>query len=68
MPLRKPSELSSPDKARLIHSISDGKIGNVRRLISECAIEAIVTGSEQIDESAIKKRLCKKNTSYRIIE
>lgn len=67
MPLRKPSKLFHPDKTRLIHSISEGKIGNVRRLVSECAIEAIETGAEEITEEALKKRICKNKKAYRVI-
>ena len=67
MPLRKPSRLYDDNKSRIIHSITEGKIGNVRRLISECAVEAIDTGIEEITEEALKKRICKNKKPYRVI-
>ena len=68
MPLRKPSNLFHPEKTRIIHSISEGKIGNVRRLISECAIEAIETGAEEITEESLERRICKNKKAYRVID
>ncbi|MGO3466121.1 TniB family NTP-binding protein, partial [Psychrobacter sp.] len=56
IPLKKPSNLTHPDKLRIIHSISKGRIGDVRRLISECAIEAITSGSEEITSEILSSR------------
>lgn len=56
LPLKEPSNLISPEKLNLIHSISDGRIGNVKRLINECAIESIKTGKETITLEMIKDK------------
>ena len=57
IPLKKPSNLTHPDKLRIIHSISKGRIGDVRRLISECAIEAITSGSQEITSEILSSRV-----------
>lgn len=56
LPLKHPSNLTEPEKLNLIHAISDGRIGNVKRLINECAIEAIKTGAETITLEMIKEK------------
>ena len=56
LPLKQPSNLIEPEKLNLIHSISDGRIGNVKRLINECAIEAIKSGTETITIEMIKEK------------
>lgn len=56
LPLKQPSNLIEPEKLNLIHSISDGRIGNVKRLINECAIEAIKSGTETITIEMIKDK------------
>lgn len=56
LPLKQPSNLIEPEKLNLIHSISDGRIGNVKRLINECAIEAIKSGAETITIEMIKDK------------
>lgn len=56
LPLKQPSRLIEPEKLNLIHSISDGRIGNVKRLINECAIEAIKSGTETITIEMIKDK------------
>lgn len=56
LPLKQPSNLIEPEKLNLIHSISDGRIGNVKRLINECAIEAIKSGAETITIEMIKEK------------
>jgi len=54
LPLKKPSKLHQPELAGLLHAISEGNIGNLHRLLVECATEAIQTGKEQIDKSIIE--------------
>jgi hypothetical protein len=56
LPLKKPSNLIEKEKADLIYSISDGNLGNVKRLIIECAIDAIKSGEETITIDAIKDK------------
>ena len=48
LPLKKCSNLQSPELATKIHTISGGNLGNVHRLLTACAVEAITTGTEQI--------------------
>ena len=48
LPLKKCSNLQSPELATRIHTISNGNLGNVHRLLTACAVEAINTGTEQI--------------------
>lgn len=55
LPLRHPSLLYKPEPVRLLHSISDGNIGNLHRLLVECARVAIQNGSECIDLPLIKR-------------
>lgn len=54
LPLSKPSNLHKAELALLIHSISGGNLGNVHRLLRECAKEAIKSGKEQIDSEIIQ--------------
>ena len=54
LPLKLKSNLKRPDKARLIHAFSNGNIGDLRRLLVECAKMAIVSGKERIDMEIIK--------------
>lgn len=56
LPLKNPSNLIEKEKADLIYSISDGNLGNVKRLIIECAIDAIKSGNETITLDAIKDK------------
>ena len=56
LPLKKPSKLHQPETATLLHTISEGNIGNLHRLVVECAIEAIESGKEQIDKSTIESK------------
>ncbi|WP_233143534.1 TniB family NTP-binding protein [Aggregatibacter actinomycetemcomitans] len=48
LPLKKCSNLQLPELATRIHTISGGNLGNVHRLLTACAVEAINTGTEQI--------------------
>lgn len=54
LPLRKPSKLSSPETATIIHAISDGNLGNAYRLVNECAKKAIKDGKEQITDELLR--------------
>ncbi|MCU0090026.1 MULTISPECIES: TniB family NTP-binding protein [Pseudomonas] len=54
LPLKKPSGLAHPDKARRVHAISGGNLGNVHRLLMECSKQAIVSGKECIDIELIE--------------
>ena len=62
LPLRKPSELLKPEMATALHAISGGNIGNVHRLIVECAIEAIRSKKECIDLAIVKSKAWVKPT------
>lgn len=53
LPLQKPSRLHQPEIASLLYAISDGNLGNLHRLLVECAKEAVISGKEQIDKSII---------------
>lgn len=57
LPLHEPSLLYKPELATLLHSISEGSIGNLHRLIIECAKEAIESGAEKIDKQLIEKKV-----------
>jgi hypothetical protein len=48
LPLKKNSNLHERDKLMLIHSICDGNIGDLHRLLSECAKKAITSSTEEI--------------------
>lgn len=54
LPLKKPSRLHAPELASRLHTISEGNIGNLHRLLAECAKEAIHSGKEQIDDKIIE--------------
>jgi len=56
LPLKKPSRLHKPELAGLLHIVSEGNIGNLHRLLVECASEAIKSGVEQIDKIIIEKK------------
>lgn len=53
-PLKHPSRLHQPELATLLHAISEGNIGNLHRLLVECAKSAITGGKEQIDKSVVE--------------
>lgn len=55
LPLKYPSELKQPEIASLIHSISEGNLGNIQRLVSTCAKAAIESGDEQITIETIRE-------------
>jgi GTPase SAR1 family protein len=54
LPLKEPSRLHQPELAALLHAISGGNLGDLHRLIVECATEAISTGAERIDKKIIE--------------
>jgi len=56
IPLRNPSRLHQPELAVLLHAISEGNIGDLHRLLVECAKEALKSGREQIDKSTIERK------------
>ena len=55
LPLKKPSKLHQPELASLLHAISEGNIGNLHRLLVECAKNAINSGKELIDKEIVTK-------------
>ena len=55
LPLKKPSNLASRDKATLLHMISQGNLGNLHRLLIECASYAIKKETEEITVEIINK-------------
>jgi len=56
LPLKSPSQLHKPELANQLNAISDGNIGNLHRLLVECAKEAILSGKEQIDAKIISSK------------
>ncbi len=58
LPLKLPSKLNEPDKLSLIHTISEGCIGEVRKLLSTCAVDAINTNEEAITIKMLEDKLC----------
>lgn len=55
LPLKKESNLSMRQSATLLHDISSGNLGDLNRLLIECAKDAILNGSEQITIETITK-------------
>jgi hypothetical protein len=56
LPLRNPSRLHAPELATKLHSISEGNIGNLHRLLVECAKEAIESGTDQITTEIVERK------------
>lgn len=54
LPLKQPSRIHEPELASRLHMISEGNLGNLHRLLTECASEAIKSGSEKIDKAIIE--------------
>ena len=54
LPLRKQSGIQHPDLAMRIHTICGGNIGNLSRLLVECATQAIRSGTEQINKEIVE--------------
>lgn len=63
LPLKKPSNLSTRQSATLLHDISRGNLGDLNRLLVECAKDAIMTGSEEITIETIMRFKSLKPTS-----
>jgi len=63
IPLHKPSHLIEKEKAILLHTISDGNLGDLHRLLIECATYAIENEIEEITVDIIKKFQWLKPTS-----
>ncbi|RXJ77047.1 transposase [Arcobacter sp. F155] len=55
LPLSKPSNLFTKEKATLLHLISRGNIGDLHKLLIECATYAIQNDIEEITVDIIKK-------------
>jgi len=56
LPLKEPSRLHEPELAMILHVISEGNLGNLHRLLVECAAETIRTGKEKIDKTIIESK------------
>ncbi|MFB2705396.1 TniB family NTP-binding protein [Marinobacter shengliensis] len=56
LPLQKPSRLHQPELASVLHTISGGNLGDLHRLLVECAREVIQSGSEQITGDIIESK------------
>lgn len=54
LPLKKPSHLHAPELATALHTLSSGNLGDLHRLLIECAKAAILSGKEQIDLPTIQ--------------
>lgn len=56
LPLKNASRLHQPELASRLYTISEGNLGNLHRLLVECATEAIKAGKEQIDKEIIESK------------
>jgi len=56
LPLQKPSRLHQPELASVLHTISGGNLGDLHRLLVECAREVIQSGSERITGDIIESK------------
>jgi len=55
LPLKNPSKLHVAESAAILHSISEGNLGNLIRLLTECTSFAIKNGEETISKSIIEQ-------------
>lgn len=55
LPLKKPSNLASKEKAIILYDISQGNLGHLHRLLVDCAEYAILNDIEEITLEIIKK-------------
>jgi len=55
IPLRKPSNLQEPNLALKILSMSEGTIGEISKVITLAAIEAIKNGNEKISKDLLER-------------
>jgi len=65
LPLKKPSHLDTKEKATLLFSISRGNLGDLHRLLIECATYAIHHGAEEITVDIINRHKWVKPTDTR---
>lgn len=56
LPLKFRSNLHAPELAKMLHTISEGNMGNLHRLLVECTAEAIKSDTERIDKSIIESK------------
>lgn len=56
LPLQNPSRLHQPELASLFHTISGGNLGDLHRLLVECAREVINSGTEQITREIVESK------------
>lgn len=56
LPLKQASHLYAPELATSLHAISGGNLGDLHRLLIECANAAILSGAERIDESTVQSK------------
>ncbi len=56
LPLREPSRLAQPELASALHAISGGNLGDLHRLLVECATAAIMSKAERIDLDIVKSK------------
>lgn len=54
LPLREPSELVTPEIRSIILKRSEGTIGEISTLLTQCACEAIYSGKEYIDRETLE--------------
>ena len=54
LPLRKASNIGHPSLAPTIHGICNGNIGNLHRLLTQCATDAIRSGAEHITKDIVQ--------------
>jgi DNA polymerase III delta prime subunit len=62
LPLKSPSNLRAGKVAELLLAISAGNMGNLQRLLVECATVAIETGKERIDWEIVQAKSCLRPT------
>ena len=55
LPLRYPSGLGQKTLAKCLYAISGGNLGDLHRVLIECATEAIRSGKERIDLDIVEK-------------
>ena len=55
LPLQRPSNLGTREKGSILYAISRGNLGDLYRLIVECAIYAIKEGHEEITLDIINR-------------
>ncbi|WP_311945336.1 TniB family NTP-binding protein [Halomonas piscis] len=56
LPLKQASLLHEPEQATALHAISGGNLGDLHRLLIECANAAILSGTERIDRDVIQSK------------